>query len=108
MSLEVFKALKTKYKYASFYGFDPVVNRTKIKNAGLKPLKQLDKSFEKKDLIVITNNHKIFSKMNIVKLSKKLNKPSLIYDFWNHFESKKIKLPINVTYMGLGGNNKLK
>ena len=42
--------------------------------------------------------------MDIKKLSEKLSGPSMIYDFWNHFDSKKIKLPNNVTYIGLGGN----
>ena len=40
------------------------------------------------------------------KLSKSLKKPSIIYDFWNHFDANKLKLPDNVEYIALGNHYK--
>ena len=68
--------------------------------------KNLNETFKNKDLVIIANNHPIFSKMNIEKLAKTLNRPSLIYDFWNHFNAKTINLPSFISYNGLGGNLK--
>jgi len=104
MSLKVYRALKKKFNNAKFYGYDPVVLKSEINKVGLKSVSSLNDAFNNKHLVVIANNHHIFSKMDIKKLSEKLSGPSMIYDFWNHFDSKKIKLPNNVTYIGLGGN----
>lgn len=106
MSLEVYKALKKKFYHAKFYGFDPIVSNIELKKLGLRPCKNLIETFKNKDLVIIANNHPIFSKMNIEKLAKILNRPSLIYDFWNHFNAKTINLPNFISYNGLGGNLK--
>ncbi len=106
MSLEVFKALKKKFTNSKFYGFDPIVSKGEIKKLGLNPCLSLSNSFKKKDLIIIANNHPIFSKMNIEKLVKTSNKPSIVYDFWNHFNAESINFPNSISYNGLGGNLK--
>ncbi len=46
--------------------------------------------------------------MLIEKYSKNLDKPAIIYDFWNHFDSNKLKLPQNVEYISLGNHYKSK
>ena len=106
MSIEVYKALKKKFANSKFYGFDPIVTKIELKKLGLMPCSNLNDVFRKKDLIIIANNHPIFSNMKIEKLVKILNKPSLVYDFWNHFDAKIINFPNFVTYNGLGGNLK--
>ena len=70
------------------------------------PCSNLNDVFRKKDLIIIANNHPTFSNMKIEKLVKILNRPSLVYDFWNHFDAKIINFPNFVSYNGLGGNLK--
>ena len=106
MSIEVYKALKKKFANSKFYGFDPIVTKIELKKLGLMPCSNLNDVFRKKDLIIIANNHPIFSNMKIEKLVKILNRPSLVYDFWNHFNAKFLNFPNFVKYNGLGGNLK--
>ncbi len=108
MAIKVFQVLRKKYKKSKFYGYDPIVNVKNIKKIGLQPIDSISKSFLKRSLIIILNNHYIFSKMLIEKYSKNLNKPAIIYDFWNHFDSNKLKLPQNVEYISLGNHYKSK
>jgi UDP-N-acetyl-D-mannosaminuronic acid dehydrogenase len=106
MSLEVYKSLKKKFPNSKFYGFDPVVPDLDLKKLNLEPCKTLKNSFLKKDLVIIGNNHPIFSNMKIERLAKSLNNPGMIYDFWNHFDAKMLNFPKQVLYNGLGGNLK--
>lgn len=108
MAIEVFKALKKKFKLSKFFGYDPLVPGTKIKKIGLQKSHSILDSFKNKNLVVILNNHHIFSKMPIEKLARQLKKPALIYDFWNHFEADNIKLPNKVEYICLGSHYKKK
>ena len=108
MEIKVFQFLRNKYKKSKFFGYDPIVHTKNIKKLGLQPIMSLSKSFFKKNLIVILNNHYVFSKMLIEKYSKDLKKPAIIYDFWNHFDSNKLKLPKNVEYISLGNHYKSK
>lgn len=108
MALEVFKALKNKFKSSKFYGYDPLVSKANILKLGLKKISSLEDSFKNKDLVVILNDHKIFSTMPIEKFSKNLNKPSIIYDFWNHFSRRNLNLAKSTQYISLGSHYKSK
>jgi nucleotide sugar dehydrogenase len=108
MSIKVFEVLKKKYKQSKFFGYDPVVPQQNIKKLGLNATSSVSKAFSRKDLVVILNNHHVFSDMPIQILSKTLKKPAIIYDFWNHFDSNKIKLPKDVEYISLGNHYKSK
>ena len=46
--------------------------------------------------------------MPIEKFSRKLKIPSIIYDFWNHFDKNKLNLPDNIEYISLGSHYKNK
>ena len=61
----------------------------------------LEKGFNKADLVIFLNNHKSYQDLNIFKLVKKMNKPGIIIDTWKVFNSgnKKYK---NILYGGLG------
>lgn len=102
MSLKVFEELKKKFLGSKFYGYDPIVDYDKIKKKKITPVKNIIAAFKKKNLVVITNNHIQFSQMNIEKLASNMNSPGIIYDFWNHFSKKKMKLPQNIKYISLG------
>ena len=108
MAIKFFSALKKKFKKSKFYGYDPVVKKNNIKKLGLKNDYNLNNSFSGKNLVVILNNHKIFTNMMIERLAKKLKKPAIIYDFWNHFNADRLKLPKNVEYISLGNHYKSK
>ena len=60
MAIKVFQVLRKKYKKSKFYGYDPIVNVKNIKKIGLQPIASISKSFLKRSLIIILNNHYIF------------------------------------------------
>ena len=108
MGIKVFESLKKKFNKSIFFGYDPIVSKSNIKKLGLKPIKSLRESFSKKNLVIILNNHHIFSKIPISKYSNSLSKPGIIYDFWSHFNSDKLNLSKNVEYISLGNHYKSK
>lgn len=106
MSLKVLKILKNKIKKSKIYGYDPIIPINELKKLKIIPVKSLCSAFNNKDIVIILNNHLMFQKMKIKNLSKKLNKPSLIYDVWGLFENKKIKNYKNSQYVSLGAHSK--
>ena len=55
-------------------------------------------------LVLILNNHPAFAGMAIESLADSLARPGLIYDFWNHFEARDLRLPDSTGYMALGAH----
>ena len=108
MAIQVFKALKNKFRSSKFFGYDPVISDTNIIKLGLKKTSSLSDAFKNKDLVIILNDHHVFSNMPIEKFSRKLKIPSIIYDFWNHFDKNKLNLPDNIEYISLGAHYKNK
>ena len=108
MAIELIKLLKTKFVKSKIYGFDPVVDSNKLKEKNIIPLKSIIQSFSKTDIIIIANNNNHFSKLNLEKLSKLMNKNSIIYDVWNLYEKDKLNLKNNVRYFSLGNQAKSK
>ena len=108
MAIQVFKALKNKFRSSKFFGYDPVISDTNIIKLGLKKTSSLSDAFKNKDLVIILNDHHVFSNMPIERFSRKLKKPSIIYDFWNHFDKNKLNLPDNIEYISLGAHYKNK
>lgn len=108
MAIQVFKALKNKFRSSKFFGYDPVISDANIIKLGLKKTSSLSDAFNNKDLVIILNDHHVFSNMPIEKFSRKLKIPSIIYDFWNHFEKNKLNLPDNIEYISLGNHYKNK
>ena len=104
MGIKVFQETKRQFKNSNFYGYDPVVSNNKLKKIGLKVETNLNKAFKNKDLVLILNDHKEFSKMDIPILSKKLNSPSIIYDVWNLFNNSNLKLNKHKKYISLGAH----
>jgi UDP-N-acetyl-D-mannosaminuronic acid dehydrogenase len=102
MAIKLADILKIKFKNLKIYALDPIVERKKIIDEKIIPEKNINKIFEKKDVIIISNNNKYFSKLNLDKLSLKMNLNSLIYDVWNLYDKKKLKLNNNVKYFSLG------
>lgn len=101
---EIFHALKKQFPDAEYRGYDPVVSHEAIRSIGLKPIDQLCDAFQGAHLVLILNNHPHFATLPIDLLSKRMERPSLIYDFWNHFHSKTVDLSEGVQYIGLGNH----
>ena len=104
MAIKVFKALKSVYKNASYFGFDYVVKDKEIKRLGLKVSKSLIEAFKDASLVIIVNNHPHFGSIPMHELSVKMKKPGIIYDFWNFFNSKQLHLSNKIFYTALGSH----
>ena len=76
--------------------------RKKILNQKLIPTKNIEKLFEKSDVVIISNDNNYFSKLNLEKLTFKMNNNSLIYDVWNLYKKNDLHLKNNVQYFSLG------
>jgi len=106
MTLHVFNALKRSFPGATFRGYDSVVPNAEVKKFGLLPCATIDQAFYKADLVLITNNHPDFSNMPIERFAEKLNRPGLVYDFWNSFASSSLHMPSGTGYIALGSHGK--
>ena len=102
MAIKLINILKLKFKNLSIIALDPIVERKKIYNEKVVPAKDVNEIFKNTDVVIISNDNKYFSKLNLDKLSLKMNSNALIYDVWNLYERDKLKLKNNVEYFSLG------
>jgi nucleotide sugar dehydrogenase len=100
--------IKNKFKNSKIYGFDYNVSLEFYKKYNIEICSTLKQIFFKTDLIIFHNNNKKFSKFNLQSMSSFMNKNSLIYDFWNNFSSKNLRLKNNVSYAAFGNLSNLK
>lgn len=54
------------------------------------------------NLVVIANNHPCFQEVQIDEWVKLLGPSAVIFDFWNHFSVRDLRLPDSVRYIALG------
>ncbi|MEN6460030.1 MAG: nucleotide sugar dehydrogenase [Syntrophomonas sp.] len=106
MAKPIFKALQKYFPESEYRGFDAVVPEKQIKKLGLKPYTNLEQAILGSNLVLILNNHSVFSTMPVEKLACKLARPGLIYDFWNNFIAEDLQLPPGTGYMALGSHNR--
>lgn len=104
MAKPVLARLRDAFPDAEFRGYDAVVSHADTRGFGLEPIGTLEQAFAASSLIVILNNHPTFSAMPIDDLAGGMNKPGLIYDFWNCFKTADLHLPEGVVYMALGSH----
>ena len=100
--------IKNKFKNSKIYGFDYNVSLEFYKKYNIEICSTLKQIFFKTDLIIFHNNNKKFSKFNLQSMSSFMNKNSLIYDFWNSFSSKNLRLKNNVSYAAFGNLSNIK
>lgn len=95
ISIEFVKHLNKIFKKAKFFGYDPVISNRELQlnfPKKIKFSKNIIEMFNKSDLVLILNNHKVFQNLSIHKLSKKMKQSGIIYDCWSLFEREKKKL----------------
>ncbi len=105
MALELVKSLKIKLKKSKIYAFDPIVEKSKILVQNIIPVNSIKEAFKNKDLIIISNDNSYFSNLKLNRLSKFMEKKSIIYDVWNLYDKNSLKLNNDVKYFSLGSQN---
>lgn len=74
--------IKKEFPNSVLQGFDPVVADKDIKEFGLIPIKTLDNAFLDANIVIILNNHPLFSQINLDEKIKSMANDGFIYDLW--------------------------
>jgi UDP-N-acetyl-D-mannosaminuronic acid dehydrogenase len=104
MARPILEAIKERFPGATLRGFDAVVAAEAIRDFGLAPAPTLAEAVASANLAVITNNHPVFAGMPVETLSATMAKPAMIYDFWNTFYGRTLRLAPGTGYMALGSH----
>ena len=102
----ILKQIRLAFPNATLRGFDAVVTEEDIRGFGLDPATTLEEAFKGASLVLILNNHPVFSGMHIERLAGLMIQPGVVYDFWNCFKAADLHLPRGVAYMALGSHGK--
>ena len=102
LAIPLVDRLRSAYPDVNFVGWDPIVKADAIAEIGLSPTKSLEAAFENSDVVVIQNNHEIFSRADMASLSCRLSAGGLIYDLWNLHDPRQLSLAENTSYLALG------
>lgn len=103
MSYKVIEALKNNFSISHIFGYDPLVTGDDFKSFRVKKCDRIIDAFKNKDLVIFANNHPSFKKIDFSKISKNLNKNSIVYDFWNNLKNKD-KNNLKSKYIQLGNH----
>jgi UDP-N-acetyl-D-mannosaminuronic acid dehydrogenase len=106
MAKPIFIQMQKAFPNAIFRGFDAVVSKSDIQSFGLEPVDSLEAALNEASLVLILNNHPVFSAMDIEQSSVKMERPGVIYDFWNCFNANDLHLSNEVNYIALGSHGK--
>jgi nucleotide sugar dehydrogenase len=105
MARPILAALRSRFDAVEWRGYDAVVAPATLGEFDLSPCASIEAAMRGAHLVVIANNHPAFSAMPLESLSVGLGQPALIYDFWNHFEARSLRLPGGRAYMALGNHS---
>lgn len=104
MAKPVLQELRARFPRAQWRGFDAVVAPGEIRAFGLEPADSMVGAVHGANLAVILNNHPVFTSMPLTDLASRMDRPGVIYDFWNNFNSRDINLPEGTAYIALGSH----
>ena len=88
-------------KKAILYGNDPLVNKSEISSLGIIHT-SLDEGFKNADAVIIMTNHIEYEHIDIDKLVKTMNKPAILMDGWQLFNSEILSKNTGIKYMSIG------
>lgn len=101
---QIFDTLKVAFPNGEFWGYDPVVHPRDLQAFGLIPKNELQEAFDGSHMVLVLNNHPIFSTMQLETWAHTMGTPGIIYDFWNNFSPEGLHLPSGVQYLALGSH----
>ncbi|MBI1207576.1 MAG: nucleotide sugar dehydrogenase [Azospirillum sp.] len=104
MAKPIMDALRQEFPGAVLRGYDPVTPLEEIREFGLEPVASLEAALSGAHLAVIANNHPVFSAMRLDRAVEAMAKPCFVYDFWNNFDARSLRLPGSAGYMALGSH----
>lgn len=105
MARWVHRALQHRFPKATFRGYDPIAQPDAVRTLGLEASPTLDDAVAGAHLVVIMNNHPVFTELHFPMLVARVGRPAFIYDFWNVFFGQELDLPSGVGYAALGAHS---
>jgi UDP-N-acetyl-D-mannosaminuronic acid dehydrogenase len=105
MARPILAALRSRFDATEWRGYDAVVEAAALREFELSPCASVDEAMRGAHLVVIANNHPAFAAMPLDSLSAGLGQPALVYDFWNHFDARSLRLAGGRAYMSLGNHS---
>jgi UDP-N-acetyl-D-mannosaminuronic acid dehydrogenase len=100
----ILQELRRHYPQSIIRGFDAVVSPDAIRALELESMSSIESAMCDAHLVVIANNYPAFTGMPLETISATMAKPALIYDFWNSFDARNLRLAPGVCYMALGNH----
>jgi UDP-N-acetyl-D-mannosaminuronic acid dehydrogenase len=86
VGLRIISAIKQRFPSADICGFDPVVSQQDILNLNIRFIDTYEKAFEKRDLVLLMNNHPTIAGIEVQKMAGTMNPLGMVYDFWGRFD----------------------
>jgi nucleotide sugar dehydrogenase len=105
MAIPIREALCKAFPKATIVAHDPVVDADTLRALDMTPIDRLGEAFENTSMALILNNHPAYEAMPIETITQAMARPALVYDCWNNFIDRPIRLPQNVRYVALGSHN---
>ena len=106
MAVPIRSSLAKAFPSASFVAHDPVVDAATLRSLDVEPVSRIEDAFAKTSIALILNNHPAYEAMPIEMLAQTMALPAVIYDCWNNFIDRPIRLPLYVRYVALGSHNR--
>ena len=103
MALPIIAELRSRYPRATIVGFDPVVAHAAARTFfDIEIVASVEEAFLRADLVVIANNHQSFRTMDLPTQAQTMNRPGVVYDYWNLYDDVAAAMPAEVAYLALG------
>ncbi|HLE57402.1 MAG TPA: UDP binding domain-containing protein, partial [Rhodothermia bacterium] len=84
------------------YGYDPVVPRDEVERTGVQWASIRD-GFEDAAAVLVMNNHRSYSDMDLFSLLTRMQRPGLFVDAWHLFIRREVEQIEGIVYEGLSG-----
>lgn len=99
---ELLDALRAAWPTAKLRGYDALVPEVNIRTLEIEPAVTMQDACRGADLVIVHNNHPVFSDMPVDELSAVMARPGIFYDFWNHFDPTAVSMAPGTRYLALG------
>ena len=83
-------------------GFDSIVAHKDIEDFGLVPMRTIDAAFRDANVVIILNNHPVFSQISLDEKFTIMANDGFIYDLWGLFSGQDVKGFEGLSYYALG------
>ena len=103
MALPIMEAMRSQFPDCQMRVYDPVVEAETAKSFfKAAPARDLEDAFTGTDIVIMANNHSSLAELDLGAFARLMNRPGLVFDFWNMHHGQSDALPDDVHYLALG------